>query len=304
MNVLTLLEKNKDQTLSGEVIANKLNMTRANVWKEISKLRKEGYEIIATPSKGYQLTGYNHNFSKFLLESNLEGINLEIYESLKSTNDLAKESNQRNRLIIAQTQTGGRGRMGRSFYSPQNKGLYFSYVINPELELEMVPLITIAAALAIHKALPIDSDIKWLNDILINNKKIAGILVEGDIELQTRRFNKIIVGVGINLFSGEVPEELKNIMGSLEDFTEKTIDKHQILIDFIHEFDLRVQDIGTNNKRLIEDYRKECITINQNIIYQDKTYKAKAINEMGQLVVEDELSQELIIQSGEIYDQN
>lgn len=304
MKILHLLEENKDKTLSGQVIADTLSMTRANVWKEITKLRLEGYEIIATPSKGYQLTNYNQNFSKYTLEANLDGLDIEIYKSLNSTNELAKESNQTQRLIIAQTQTKGRGRMGRSFYSPQDKGLYFSYVIDPKLELDKVPLITIAAACAVHKALPVNTDIKWLNDILINQKKLVGILVEGDIELQTHRFNKIIVGVGINLFKSDVPDELKDIMGSLEEFTNKTIDKHQILIDFIHEFDELVQLIGNNEEDLIKRYRKHCITINQKIRYLGKEYKAIDINQLGQLIVEDEFMQKKIIQSGEIDDQN
>lgn len=304
MNILTLLEQNQKQYLSGEVIAKRLSMSRANVWKEISKLRKEGYEIIATPSKGYQLKNYNHNFSKYLLDKSLNDISIEIYKSLSSTNDFAKKSNQVNRLIIAQTQTNGRGRMGKSFYSPKNKGLYFSYVINPNLSLEMVPLITIAAALAIQKALPIKTNIKWLNDILIDDKKVAGILVEGDIELQTKSFNKIIVGVGINLFSSDVPQKLENIMTSVDHHTNNEIDKHKILIDFITEFKKRIIEIKTNKDKLISDYRAECITINKDIIYENKVYKVININEFGQLIVKDKNNNQIIIQAGEIHDHN
>lgn len=304
MNILTLLEQNQKQYLSGEVIAKRLSMSRANVWKEISKLRKEGYEIIATPSKGYHLKNYNHNFSKYLLDKSLNDISIEIYKSLSSTNDFAKKSNQVNRLIIAQTQTNGRGRMGKSFYSPKNKGLYFSYVINPNLSLEMVPLITIAAALAIQKALPIKTNIKWLNDILIDDKKVAGILVEGDIELQTKSFNKIIVGVGINLFSSDVPQKLENIMTSVDHHTNNEIDKHKILIDFITEFKKRIIEIKTNKDKLISDYRAECITINKDIIYENKVYKVININEFGQLIVKDKNNNQIIIQAGEIHDHN
>lgn len=304
MDILTLLEKNKDITLSGETIAEELSMTRANVWKEITKLRKQGYEIVAAPSKGYQLTGYQDNFSKFILEEGLKGISIEIYDTLASSNNLAKESNQINRLIITKKQTQGRGRMGKSFHSPQNKGLYFSYVIQPDLQLEMVPLITIAAALAIHKALPIYTDIKWLNDIMINNKKVAGILVEGDIELQTQSFNKIIVGVGINLFNSEIPKELENIMTTIQSNTKETIDKHKILITFIQEFNKRVQEITLNKTKLIKDYRKECITINKEIVFENKLYTATDINQHGHLITKDKLGNEKIIQAGEIHDHN
>lgn len=304
MNILKLLEKNKNESLSGEKIAETLSMTRANVWKEINKLRKKGYDIIAVPSKGYQLIGYQDNYSKFLLEEALQGISVEIYDTLPSSNNLAKESNEINRLIITKTQTQGRGRMGKSFYSPENKGLYFSYVIQPSLELEMVPLITIAAALAIHSALPIKTDIKWLNDILINNKKVAGILVEGDIELQTRSFNKIIVGVGINLFNSSIPQELEDIMTSLESNTDKIIDKHKILISFIQEFDKRVLEITSNKEKLIEDYREKCITLNKELVFEDTVYSAIKINEHGHLIVKDETGNLKTIQAGEIHDHN
>ena len=304
MNILTLLEKNKTKALSGEIIADTLSMTRANVWKEINKRRKQGYDIIAAPSKGYQLIGYQDNYSKYLLEEALQGISVEIYDTLTSTNNLAKESNEINRLIITKTQTQGRGRMGKSFYSPDNKGLYFSYVIQPNLELEMVPLVTIAAALAIHSALPINTDIKWLNDILINNKKVAGILVEGDIELQTRKFNKIIVGVGINLFNSIVPQELKNIITNLESNTDKIIDKHKILIEFIHELNKRVLEITSNKEKLIEDYRKQCVTLNKELVFEDTVYTAIDINEHGHLIVKDKLGNKKTIQAGEIHDHN
>lgn len=304
MTILRLLEENKNTVLSGQNIADKLGMTRANVWKEIAKLRKEGYEIVALPSKGYQLMDYGPNFSKHLLAASLPHLDIEIHPSLSSTNDLAKESKTINRLIIAVHQSAGRGRMGKSFYSPENRGLYFSYVINPNLELQLIPLITIAAALAINQALPLTSKIKWLNDIFIKDKKVAGILVEGDLELQTGRFNKIIVGVGINLFAGDTPSDLEKILGALGDFYDGPIDKHQILIDFIKAFDKRLKDIHIDKDMLISDYRKLCMTLNQKIIYQDKVYKALDVNSMGHLVVEDESKTQSIISSGEIQFEN
>ena len=168
----------------------------------------------------------------------------------------------------------------------------------------MVPLVTIAAALAIHSALPINTDIKWLNDILINNKKVAGILVEGDIELQTRKFNKIIVGVGINLFNSIVPQELKNIITNLESNTDKIIDKHKILIEFIHELNKRVLEITSNKEKLIEDYRKQCVTLNKELVFEDTVYTAIDINEHGHLIVKDKLGNKKTIQAGEIHDHN
>lgn len=304
MSVLRLLEENKNTLISGQEIADRLGMTRANVWKEINKLRKEAYEILAIPSKGYQLVDYGPNFSKHLLQTTLPHLEIEIHPSLASTNDLAKESSTIHRLILAGSQSAGRGRMGKSFYSPQNRGLYFSYVINPNLELQLIPLITIAAALAINQALPLASKIKWLNDIFIEDKKVAGILVEGDLELQTRRFNKIIIGVGINLFAGDTPRKLTKIMGALDDFYDGPINKHQILIDFIQAFDKRLDDIHKNKDKLISDYRKLCMTLNQTIIYQDKIYKAIDINEMGHLMVKDENNKQSIIQSGEVQFEN
>lgn len=302
MDVLTYLEEYQDKYLSGEFIAKKLNMTRANVWKEINKLRSLDYEIIAVPSKGYKLISYRQNYSKYLLNRNLDNLEIEIHDTLSSTNDYAKKSTKINRLIITKEQTNGRGRMGKSFYSPKDKGLYFSYVIKPKIEVDNIPLITIASALAIQKALPIDSDVKWLNDILINNQKLAGILVEGDLELQTRTFNKIIIGVGINLFKNEPPKDLKNIITTLEDHTDIPLNKHQILIDFIHELNLRIQQIETTPEKLISDYKDQCITINKNIKHNGTLYRAIDINQFGNLIVEDENHKTHKIESGEIHD--
>ena len=187
MNLYQLLVKNMNTVTSGQELSQELNMTRAGVWKGIKQLRDQGLIIDSLQSQGYQLKSTQHLLNKEHLESLLPNTYIEIHDSLGSTNEYAKGITQQPALIITSHQTDGKGRRGKSFYSPKDKGLYMSYVPSGDYSIEDTGMLTIRSALALQMAIShyfkIETEIKWLNDIYLRDRKLAGILIEGSVEL-------------------------------------------------------------------------------------------------------------------------
>ena len=186
-NILKELEKNKDKLISGSKLAKNLNVSRTSIWKYIEELREEGYEIKAIPNKGYSLSSKNdlisaEGISNYLKENHMS-ISIHTFKSVTSTNEIAKqlalEGAPHGTVVIAEEQTAGKGRMGRSFYSPSKSGIYMSIILRPNLKVCDSVLVTTAASVAICKAIEnitnIKAQIKWINDIVINYKKVCGI---------------------------------------------------------------------------------------------------------------------------------
>lgn len=234
-NVLELLLNNGSRYVSGQEMADKLYVTRAAIWKAIKALEKEGYEIEAVTNRGYRLKERIRILSyegikKALLESSNE-LPKEFYGELiyfnevDSTNryarDYAGSNIERNALIIASSQKKGCGRRGRSFYSPDNTGIYLSLLLYPKRDIEISTKVTSMMAVAVCRAIlevtGIETNIKWVNDIFYNEKKIAGILTEGSTCIEEGKFNYVIIGVGINLYEpyDGFPKELADIAGAL-----------------------------------------------------------------------------------------
>jgi len=235
--ILEILKVNTDKYISGEEMAERLFLTRAAVWKSVKRLKEEGYEIDAVTNKGYRLIvkangpslerieGYLKEYTHMPDCSLLEGLDIVTYEETTSTNDVARSyalnNPQKSALIIAASQTKGRGRRGRKFYSPEGSGLYLSFVIYPDMELNRATKFTSMTAVALARAIEdvcgISVSIKWVNDIFYNDKKVAGILTEGYSSLEDSEEYCIIIGVGINLYTpkGGFPDDIKDIAGAL-----------------------------------------------------------------------------------------
>ncbi len=206
--LLCILRKRADY-VSGEEISNHLGISRAAIWKHIQELRNMGYDITAVPHLGYRLLSAPDRLFpwevKYLLKNKIIAKKIYYYESLSSTMDRAMElvldGAADGTLVIAEGQTKGRGRMCRSWVSPKYKGIYFSLIIRPEILPQQAPVLTLISAVSICEAikqqLGVEAQIKWPNDILLNNKKIAGILTELSAEMDL--VYAVIVGVGINV---------------------------------------------------------------------------------------------------------
>jgi BirA family biotin operon repressor/biotin-[acetyl-CoA-carboxylase] ligase len=218
--VLSFLAEAGDEFVSGEAISDKLGLTRAAVWKHVEALRAHGYRIEAVPARGYRLAEVPDRLTPLelrpLLNTHDVGQVLHWHEEIGSTNDrareLAEEGAEHGTVVIAEAQTAGRGRRGRSWASPARKNLYFSIVLRPDLPPARAPELTLVASVAVCDSLRragVAAGIKWPNDLVASGKKIAGILTE--LAAEPDRVTWVVLGVGVNVNARaeDFPDELR-----------------------------------------------------------------------------------------------
>ena len=234
--------------LSGEELCREFCITRSAVWKHIELLRAEGYHVDAVTGRGYRLTSLtgrpvDAEVSPFLTTRRF-GRKILYHGVTASTNivakSLASDGLPEGCVVAADSQTGGRGRMGRTWVSPSGVNLYFSLILRPELPSIRVPQLTLLVAAAIHKALSsvvpcIAPMVKWPNDILINGKKVCGVLCEMQSEPDFTHF--VVVGIGINVNQSEMPPELRDSATSLFAETGSLFSRPELLASFLNNFE-------------------------------------------------------------------
>lgn len=287
--VLIILEENKNNPLSGEELAEKLACTRAAVWKAVKTLQSEGYDIVGVNNKGYTLKTSPDVLSKAFIEDKVReaGFEIEIItkKAVDSTNTQLKmmgsNGHESDCVMIAEEQTAGKGRRGRSFYSPSNTGIYISFLLHPNVPVyEASMLTTLAAtaeALAIENVLKDFSDnndyppvqIKWVNDIFMRGKKISGILTEASTSIEDGSLEYAVPGIGINLYEpdGGFPEEIKNVAGSVfTDFKQRENLRNMVAAELIINF-LRLYKCaeGKISRDYINEYKKRSIVISKEV---------------------------------------
>ena len=224
--VLDFLWKNADDYVSGEELARRLSLSRTAVWKAIGQLRDEGYEIESQPKRGYRLRSVSDVLSAEGIRRHLRHgeLQLQVYKTISSTNTvlkgLAAEGAGEGLALIAEEQTAGRGRMGRSFYSPPESGLYLSLLLRPEMQAVDAVHLTACAAVAVAEAIEAlsgrEAQIKWVNDIFVGGRKVCGILTEASVDCESGMMHYVIIGIGVNTHvpDGNFPEELRGIAGA------------------------------------------------------------------------------------------
>lgn len=317
--VLAILEENFQSYISGEEIARRLYVSRANICKIVKKLKNKGYRIESSTQKGYCLRHRENYLSDYLIRQYLNKeiqSAIEILPTIDSTNDYAKrrlaEGDSRDLLILSEEQTAGKGRRERSFYSPQQKGIYMSIGFHPVLAVEDVQLVTICAALAVCDAIEnvalICADIKWLNDVYIRGKKVCGILTEGEIEIETLQYKYVVVGIGINVQREPtgLPAEIRDVYTSLSDHTSVAIDRNRLVAEVANAFSGYVcllEENINNKERIIEKYKARSNVLGKKFIVNQnpaRIYTAVDITSSGHLVAENEKKEELVLNSGEV----
>ncbi|WP_373229681.1 biotin--[acetyl-CoA-carboxylase] ligase [Cohnella sp.] len=248
-SLLSLLEAEAGEYVSGEEISRKMNVSRTAIWKQVRKLETEGYIIEAVPRLGYRLTGKPSRLSVHELLPKLNtrsfGRNLRLLNTVHSTQDelrgLAEQGAQEGTLVIAEQQTNGRGRMGRSWISPAGKGIWMSLLLRPPVPLPHTPQLTLLAAVALSRAIsriiPIIIGIKWPNDLLVDGKKISGILLESAAEDERLRYVVVGLGVSVNLEPEDYPEELLLKAASLKMVSGSTINRSDLIAAILEEFE-------------------------------------------------------------------
>ena len=314
--VLKILEENKGRNISGEEIAKTLNISRTSIWKAINSLRNEGYVINAVTNKGYSLATNTDFISKegisLYLNKSCSDIEIYNYKTISSTNEIAKNlalsGAKHGTVVISEEQTAGKGRLGRSFYSPANTGIYMSIILRPNLTAMDSVLITTSSSViiceSIKKVTGIDCQIKWINDIYLNNKKVAGILTEASTNFESGTIDYIILGIGINFNQpkDDFPDELKSIASSLFNNNNNNINRNMLCAEIISNILDMIPRI--KNYDFISEYKKRSIVLNQEIIYISSgiSSKGKAININcdGSLVVEHDDGSIKILNSGEV----
>ena len=247
--ILRLLKERSPEYISGEEICRVLNVSRTAVWKHIQALREKGYDIEARSRAGYLLTGIpDRLFPEEIgdgLSTSFLGRNVCYFESVSSTNNIAKELAAQGvaegTLVVAEEQTGGKGRLGRQWCSTKYKGSFFSFILYPPFappEANIVTLISaVALATAINNVTGVVAGIKWPNDLLLNGKKICGILTELSAEME--RINYMVVGVGVNVNQEEsdFPEEVRASATSLKIQTGMKTSRVKLVQVFLKEFE-------------------------------------------------------------------
>jgi BirA family biotin operon repressor/biotin-[acetyl-CoA-carboxylase] ligase len=300
--LLLILEKNRRRSVSGEEIAAVLGVTRAAVWKAVRALKEDGHMIDAAPNRGYRLSPLAAVFSAQAVEALLpEGLAaVRLYRTIDSTNNVAKnlaaQGFSHGTTVIAAEQTGGRGRFGRSFASPPG-GLYMSVILRTaDVETATV---TAAAGVAVCRAVEavtgLGPRIKWLNDILLEDKKLCGILSEAVTDLESGRAEWVVVGMGVN--TGAVPEKMRSIAAALElDKQGRTRLAAEILKNLL--------PAPPAGEMLLDEYRRRLSTLGRTVTVHAPSgaYEAAAEDIDGQcrLVVRLPDGERRVLYSGEV----
>ena len=317
--VLELLENRGGQSISGEHIAKQLGVTRNAVWKAVKELEKDGYKIEAITNKGYRLSDDNDILSvqgllPFLSNKEISQ-NISLYPSLKSTNTTAKElaiaGANHGTVIIADYQSGGRGRYNRSFYSPSDNGIYISFILRPSKHnLANNPtLITSFAAVSVCQAIEATTGkapvIKWVNDIFLDNKKICGILTEAITDFESGNMQWIVLGIGINFTTPDegFPKEIENTAGSVFSREQPTITRNRLTAELINRILDSKEDWGS--EKIHRQYKERLFILGEKITVTESNgafFDAVAmdIDNIGRLIVKKDNDEILSLAAGEV----
>ncbi|WP_424766236.1 biotin--[acetyl-CoA-carboxylase] ligase [Paenibacillus sp. sgz302251] len=248
-SLLQLFEVSPGEYVSGESISQKLGVSRTAIWKQIRKLEAAGYQFEASRRLGYRLISIPDKLSVAELSSRLSsavfGKTLQLFDSVESTQNLARtaaeEGAAEGTLFIAEQQVSGRGRMGRGWISPRGKGIWMSMVLRPSVPIHFAPQLTLLTAVALCRSLKRITDlpigIKWPNDLLINGKKISGILLESAAEDERLRYVIAGIGISVNLEEADYPEELLTKATSLLVAAGQKWDRTEIIAHFLKEWE-------------------------------------------------------------------
>ncbi len=247
--ILSLFRNNPDAFLSGQEISQQLNISRAAVWKQVELLREQGFEIEAQRSKGYRLL----DGPDLLLAAEIEkdfasqylGTPLICLPEIDSTNararQLAEEGAAEGTVIIADRQSAGRGRLGRRWESPSAVNLYCSILLRPQIPVQQAPQLTFLSAVAVAETLQqlyhLDAKVKWPNDLLVNGRKIAGLLNEMSAETEQIHFVILGVGVNLNMTAEQFPQELNYPATSVLLTTGNKVDRVVFIREFLQRLD-------------------------------------------------------------------
>lgn len=289
--ILDLL-MDKDGYLSGEEIGNILGISRTAVWKNITKLKEKGYRIESISNKGYRLI----DNTDVLNEKEINYDKLIYLEEVDSTNEeckrYANKGCESGLFVVCDRQTAGKGRLGRSWVADKNVGLYMSMVLRPEIMPVEAPQMTLIAGIVIRRIINrltgLKAEIKWPNDIIVNGKKLVGILTEMSAEME--KVNYIVLGIGINVNMEKFEGELRNKATSLYIETGKRFKRSDIINEFLKEFKPCYELFCEKGfEPFTREYNENCANVNKAVKTVGGRNEicgiAKGVNEKGELMI-------------------
>jgi BirA family biotin operon repressor/biotin-[acetyl-CoA-carboxylase] ligase len=306
VQILNALRAARDGAVSGAELSQKLGVSRAAIWARIEELRLVGYDIEATPHRGYRLLSapdllHADDLISRLGTTKVIGRDIRVFEETTSTNDviekLARDGVKEGVAVFAESQTKGRGRLGRKWMSPAKKGLWFSVLLRPKLRPQEATQLTVASATALRRAIESNTGlkprIKWPNDILIGGRKVAGILTEINGELDQIKYVILGIGVDVNLGSGDFPAELRKIATSLKAELGRPISRAELAVAILRELDEDYSRIASGRfESVADEWEAHGTTIGQEVLIRTGERKirgrAEALGEDGALLLRTE----------------
>ena len=297
--VLKLLQASPAH-ISGEQISKALNISRAAVWKAVKQLQQAGYEIEAAPRRGYRLASLPDRLDAAKIAACLPDHpwlpTVQIFEEIGSTNTFAKqlaaEGAAAGTVILAERQTAGRGRLGRSFCSEPG-GLYMSVILRPGEKPEALMHLTAAAAVAAMRAVEescgVKADIKWTNDLVVGRRKLCGILTELSMDFDTRLVDAVIIGIGINCNQASLDPAISDMATTLRQETGAAVDRNLLAANLICAFYALSETLLSQKEDWLRRFRERCITPGQDVKlirgYEVRFAHAEAIGPDAELIV-------------------
>lgn len=315
--ILEILRSNNEQFVSGELLSEKLNVSRTAVWKGIKSLKEKGYKIEGINNKGYRLIEDNSdNISEYEIKKNITGKelgkNIYYFETIDSTNSYAKkemEKLEHGDVIIADEQLKGRGRMDKIFYSPKESGIYMTIVLKEDIFFDSIKLLSTAVSTGVCRAIEKIADftpqLTW-NDIQAEGKKVCGILTEYSLEGETGRVEHLIIGIGINVNNTEFPKEIKDKVTSLRIALGREINRKNLMSAVLNKLEKVIHNKKyiTDRKNILNEFmdRTNLLGKNVEIKIMDKKIigKVSGINDRGGLLIIKENGKKETVYNGEL----
>lgn len=304
--ILRALRAGGHGAVSGADLSQKLGVSRAAIWARVEALRSLGYDIQAGPHLGYRLVSapdvlHADDLALQLGPTRVIGRDIRVFQETTSTNDvvekLARDGVREGAVVFAESQSKGRGRLGRRWISPLRKGLWFSVLLRPALRPDEATQLTVISAVAIRRALELQTglkpEIKWPNDILIHGRKTAGVLTELSAELDRVRYVILGIGVDVSVAASDFPADLRKSATSLVAETRRPLSRAALAVGILRELDAEYERMSCGQFGAIADeWEKHCTTLGRQVVirFGDRQVRGRAesLGEEGALLVRSE----------------
>ncbi len=304
--ILKALRDADGGSVSGVELSQKLGLSRAAIWARIDDLRSLGYQIEAGPHSGYRLASapdllHADDLLSQLGRTKVIGRDIRVFQETTSTNDIvekfARDGVDEGVVVFAESQTKGRGRLGRKWVSPSRKGLWFSVLLRPRMPLQDATQVTVASGAALRRAIQsitgLEATIKWPNDIFIRGKKVAGVLTELKAELDLVGYLILGIGMDVNLNANDFPADLRKTATSLKIELGSAVGRPALAVAVLQELDADYERIRTGDfQDVADEWEKHCATIGHEVVIRmgerQVRGRAESLGEDGALLVRTE----------------